>query len=363
MPPRNYDADVQRRLDTALGGSISDEAVRAFLVDLRDAVGIQSKLTTIERAPYVDPFVAGGIRSEIKFPGYRERYNGPSFSFMVRPLEGTAASTKDWYGVPMWLNGVVSYEESRLGERKISAFRLGKEINSEDNLLRILREKQGRDFPRANQDIIVNMTIADLLAAYQTENGTAFSGLQVQRAKAVIPTNPAYTTEAVGFVVNKSYLPRDQVCFGYGIGETFYRGRPILGTPQQGPRLIDINERGEEAFFNVGAVSQLQGQDQVGDVKVGNFVVIALPLVGPAPMPPTDYESRNGDAFSLGGNMRGGGSLGIDLATLNIGRKTGNKSRLVSGQFDSSRPVSILDVQLLALTPAQIPDALVGLPE
>ena len=61
--------------------------------------------------------------------------------------------------------------------------------------------------------------------------------------------------------------------------------------------------------------------------------------------------------------MRGGDTLGLDYAALSVGRATGTKSKLVSGKFDTTRPISILDVQLLALTPDKIEGALRGLPE
>ncbi len=333
---------------------------KSFLADIRTAMAIQVGLDSVPRAPYVDPLLAGIVRPEVKFPG-SETY-GPAFAFMVRPVTDKGASTETWYGTPMWLGKVLPLEDSGVLQRKVSLFRYDTSINPEtDKLTRILRERHG-DLPRVNQDLVTNFTVADLLHAYEQEDDTHFSNIQVQQVKVVIPTNPLYRTEAVGLVSNQGRTARDHVAFGYGIGETFYRGRPILTDFDSGkPRLTDVNQQGKMAYFNVEALSQVQ--EGVADVKAGNMVIIALPLLAPEPV------RLRRDDYSDFGLLRGGGSmksfggdhtLGIDLAALSTGRSTGQTSILVTTPFDPSRPVSILDVQLLATTPERIPYAITG---
>lgn len=358
----NYFADVQRRLEQRCN-ALPDAVQKAFVSDLRDAFAVQAGLNTVPHAPYVDPVVTGCVRQDLRFPGYEER-SGPGFSFMIRPITEEGASSSEWYGAPMWLGDVHPLEESALLERKISLFRCDSSINPEtDKLIGIIKKQHPGEIPKANQDLIVTMTIGDLLRAYEAEDGTSFSGIQVQEVKAMIPTNPSYRTEAAGFISNRGKKGTDHMCFGYGIGETFYRGRPIVNDLSTGElRLKDVDKSGTVAYFNVGALSQVQ--EGVADVKTGNMVVIALPLVGKDRIDELLGRGLGYDSFGTRGFesvMRGGAfTLGIDAAALSTGRVTGERTTLVSGMFDSSRPVSILDVQLLATTPEKIPFAIRG---
>ncbi len=357
----DYFTDVQRRLEQ-LCSALPDAVQKVFVSDLRDAFAVQAGLNTIPHAPYVDPVITGCVRQDLRFPGYEER-SGPGFAFMIRPLTEQGASSQGWYGAPMWLGDVHPLEESALLERKISLFRCDSSISPEtDKLIGIIKRQHPSGISKANQDLVVTMTIGDLLRAYEAEDGASFSGIQVQEVKAMIPTNPAYRTEAVGLVSNRGGRSTDHMCFGYGIGETFYRGRPVVSNFSAGElRLKDVDVSGAVAYFNVDALSQVQ--EGVADVKTGNMVVIALPLVGKDQIRSIQLLGSRYDSFGMRGLesvMRGGGTLGIDAAALSTGRVTGERATLVTGKFDPSRPVSILDVQLLAMTPERIPFAIRG---
>lgn len=339
--------------------TISPEHEQGFLADLVAAVQIQNTLSDIPRAPYIDPSLTGEVRAEVRFPGYTE-YTGSSFSLIVRPRVGEASSAL-WYGVPMWLGAELPYEKSGLAERHLSALRLDRKLDpATDSLCKIIAGNHKGELRRANQDLLVDMTIGDIISAYQTEDGTIFKDIRVQQVKAVVPTNPAYTTEGAGFVSNVMFRPHEHVCFGYSLGETFYRGRPILSNSAKGPRLTDIDASGEQSFFNLEARSSLRGKDEVKDIKAGNMVVIALPLIGEAPASPAHPWQRDNER-TLG--MSRGGTFGLDDAVFSTGRRTGVTSKYMAGKFDPERPVSILDVQVLALTPEKIPNALRGLPQ
>jgi len=358
------------QLDNALAQNPT-EVDRAFIADLREAMLAKVLAPTIQRAPYVDPTFSGELRQEVAFPGYTN-LESISFAFLVRPYHA-AGSSSTFYGAPTWLSKVVPLSESGLLERKIGTFRVGKGIDpNTDRLIGIITEKMRERLVRANQDLMVDLTLGDLLAAYETEDGCTFDRdkIQVQKVKIVVPTNPAYTTESGGLILPGMGLS----CFGYGVGETFYRGRPVVDSiynllnsrSVRVPRLVDINTNGEEAYFDIAALSTLRGDDCITDLKVGHFTVISLPLL--RPVPPVDFGvTMKGDGYSeartLGMPTRGGVSKGLDSAAFSVGRATGGRSQLVSGTYDTHRPLSIIDAQVLVLTPSQIPDALVGLPE
>ena len=359
------------QLDTALAQNPT-EVDRAFIADLREAMLAKVLAPTLQRAPYVDPTFSGELRQEVAFPGYTN-LESISFAFLVRPYHA-AGSSSTFYGAPTWLSKVVPLSESGLLERKIGTLRVGKGIDPDtDKLIGIITEKMRGRPVRANQDLMVDLTLGELLAAYETEDSCTFDRdkIQVQKVKIVVPTNPAYTTESGGLVLPGMGLS----CFGYGVGKTFYRGRPVVDSiyniinPRLArvPRLVDINVSGEEAYFDVAALSTLKGEDNIIDLNVGHFTVIALPLLRPVP-PPADFGvvmkgDGYGEARTLGMPTRGGVSKGLDSAAFSVGRATGGRSQLVSGTYDTRRPLSIIDAQVLALTPSQILDALVGLPE
>ena len=46
--------------------------------------------------------------------------------------------------------------------------------------------------------------------------------------------------------------------------------------------------------------------------------------------------------------------MSVDLAALGIGRQTGASSKLVTGEYDHHRPISIIDLRLLAVNSENI---------
>ncbi len=136
------------------------------------------------------------------------------------------------------------------------------------------------------------------------------------------------------------------MCFAYGIGDTVFRGRPIVGGGTanfgNGRALTDIDSGGREAFFDVRTLQDHGGSG--GEAAVGNLVVVALPLVGEKRVPPPSL--RTPSTHSL--------TMGVDLAQLATGRRTGTSSRLVPGTFDTTRRISIMDVRLLTVSPEEM---------
>lgn len=350
MQRKDYSGDALRRLEAPVG-HIPTELEQAFLTDLITAIKLRNSFGDVAWVPYADPLCTDDIRSEAHFPNVDFMGNGPRFAFVVRPVDAAGATTENFYGVPLVLSDRVSLEKSGLLERKITAFRQGNGHPPTDKLTGIVaemhRRKHGSQPVRANQDLLVNLTIGDILKAYETEGENPLKYAEVQRVTAIIPANSAYTTEGVGYVVQRGHTPQEHMCFGYGVGETFYRGRPILRQIDSGPRLIDINAQGSDAYFSVVSVSSLKTDDLVGDVKVGNMVVIAMPLVGDPPEP--SYKPASSDRGELPTTMS------LDLAALKTGRTTGSSSRLVPGRLDPTRTVGILDVQLLVSQPNDLP--------
>ena len=343
MPRKSYESEAIQRIRNPLR-VISSEAEETFLRDLETAIGIQQQ-TGLTWVPYVNPDISGKISAEASFSGPQA-----SFAFLVRPIDESGASTKEFYGVPIIVQQVTSLEESGLLERRISAIRMGKEIDPGiDKLMGILSEKSESEPTRFNQDLLVGLCLGDVLKAYQDEDRTQFGPIQVQSVTIIIPTNEGYKTEGVGFVRNGYFSPFESLCFGYGIGGMFYRGRPIVNAVQCQPRLVDIDQEGNNAFFNITSLAQVR--EESTDIQVGNFTVVALPLVGQVEGYRPSYRED-----LLGMTMRGGESrtLGLDVAAFSTGRVTGTESRLVPGRFDSSRPVGIIDATVLVLTPSKM---------
>lgn len=77
------------------------------------------------------------------------------------------------------------------------------------------------------------------------------------------------------------------------------------------------------------------------------MVVIALPLIGKSLTPV--YERR--ESILRGSGFAETRSMGVDLAVLSTGRTTGTQSRLVPGDFDTTRLNGIIDVTLLTVDP------------
>ena len=319
---------------------------QAFIDDLVKAVMLREGKPGLSWAPYLTQQLGTRVISPVPFPSSPLQGYGPSFALLIRPLGGSEM----WYGAPVFVDDAVSLSDSGIFDRKLERFRIGKKFgDATDSLTAKVQERYGRG-ARVDQDLPVEMKIGDLLAVYEKEEDVklgAYFPIRVRRLTVVIPTNPRYQTEAVGFVKQRGLRSTDAMCFGYGIGDTFYRGRPVLQNDQEGPQLSDINPEGNTAYFDITALSHVSGED-AANMQVGNMVVLAIPIVGEVPRP-LPYESS--DMLTLGG---GGMMRGLDLAAFSTGRETGTETRRVSGQYDPARPWSMIDARILALTPERM---------
>ncbi|MEK6867650.1 MAG: hypothetical protein AABX98_02390 [Nanoarchaeota archaeon] len=349
-------------------GTVPIEAAarEAFFRDLEVAMKVRENIGGVRFADYVDPLIHGTVRSEAQFRKPNQFTptvvsDAPySFSFTVRPMDSKGNTPAEFYGAPTIIHKTVSLDASGILERPIGAVRVNKGFNAEtDALAKLLCEVTGATFSRHQQDLFFEgLTYGKLFEAYRKEEAGSFDGVLVQPVTVLIPVNPdSYRTEAVGFAKSTEYSARNNVCFAYGVGETLYRGRPIIPGLDSRPRqLSDINPSGEEAYFAVEALSSRS--DVTGETKWGNMVVVALPLVGEEPS--LSRSSGDSDIF-MGGSrtlgidsiMKGGTFRGgsVDYASLSVGRATGTTSRLVSGNFDGTRPITIIDARLLTYTP------------
>lgn len=230
---QDYSRDALSRLDLPCASGVSAEVMGAFRLDLRDAINLRNG-PGIEFAPYVSPNLLDGvgILSRVPFPSVDTAGKGPYFAFMVRPVDGDGNSPDEFYGVPLVMGETVPLDKSGILERKLSVVRLSRDTKQSDELVSLIQTLMGKG-TRVNQDLMVDGNYGDLLEAYEREGAPSFKGAQVHRLTAVIPVNPKkYATEASGFAVQNSSSDSQLMCFGYGIGETVYRGRPIDGLSQ-----------------------------------------------------------------------------------------------------------------------------------
>lgn len=324
---------------------------QAFIDDLVKAVMLRQNKPDILWAPYLDPQLGRRVRPDVPFPDSPQLGYGSSFALLVRPVGGS----ETWYGAPVFVDDTVSLSESGIFDRQLHRFRIGKKFGDEtDGLTKMVKESYERG-EKVGQDLSVEMTVGELIELYEKENELRFAAyfpIRVTRLSVVIPTNARYQTEAVGLVKQQGLRSTDAMCFGYGMGDTFYRGRPVLQNRQEGPQLTDINREGDTAYFDVTALSQLGGED-AKNAQVGNMVIFAMPIVGEEPQP--TYVGSSEPMLSFGGGMlRGGGSRSLDLAAFTTGRATGTETTRTQGQVDPTRAASIIDARCLALTPERM---------
>ena len=377
MAERTFDRVLERLARDCANVPIETSAREAFFRDLEGALKVRENMAGIRFADYVDPMIHGAVRSEAQFR-MPNQFNPTvvteapyTFSFTVRPMDSQGNTPAEFYGVPTIIHEVVPLAASAILDRPIGAVRVNKGFNAEtDKLARLLSEVTGGTFSRHEQDLFFEgLTYGKLFEAYTREGAGSFDNVVVQPVTVLIPVNPgSYRTEAVGFAKSREFSTRHNVCFAYGVGETMYRGRPISPGLDFRPRqLSDINSSGEEAYFVVEALSSKS--DVAGETKWGNMVVVALPLVGEGPIPSV---SGSGSDIFMGGSRtlgfdspaKGGGTFGggsIDYAALSAGRATGTTSRLVSGNFDGTRPITIVDARLLTYTPETLQRTVEGL--
>ncbi|MBI1970630.1 hypothetical protein HYS47_02710 [Candidatus Woesearchaeota archaeon] len=354
---------LQRDRDAA-----SDGAVHAFLDDLCSAIRVATgKTEGVTFATYVSDIIGDIVKAEVPFPNNGSGYDGPTFSFVVRPLDSEGHATHQLYGVPMIIGSTVPLEESGLLSRPITSMRFGQGFNYEtDKLTQLVMEfNDVRGFVprRVGQDLLVSITYDDLLRAYEKEEaGFNREGIQVTQVTILVPSGEGYKTEGAGSIAQRALLhPSHDMCFAYGVGERVYRGRPIakpLKRETHGPRLLDHNGQGEECFFNIASLARVAVDGTSDDVQALHFTAIAVPLIGTDDSLKFQLERGWNDSSLLGGGLMkgggmtfGGGTLGVDVAAFSTGRTTGTSSRLVHQAYDPSRKVGIIDAKVYTCSP------------
>ncbi|GEM_PF-6481373 len=361
MAQDQYATRVLEQLTRSTSSSISPEVEAAFRSDLARAIQVREGTEGITFAPYVNPDLKGEVRSYAPFSG-----SPSSFAFITRPVDDQGRTTNRFYGVPIVVRDTVSVEQSGILERRIATIRVSKDIDpSTDKLMGLLQEASGSTLERQDQNVSANISYAQLFKAYESEGCSPFEGAVVQRVIAIIPVNPqVYSVEGQGIARLQTFTHQQEMCFGYTIGDVLFRGRPIVegGNVISGNTIFlpDVNAQGENAFFNIQSLQA--GLKSREEGAVGNFVVVALPLVGEEPLQMPSFErgySNQFDfnpTFSMGGPTRSsfGGFGSIDAAYLSTGKATGTSSKLVNRGFDKTRKISIVDVTLLTLSPEQM---------
>ena len=349
---------------------------RAFLSDLGSAIQLRTDTTEglgrISWAPYIDPILTGNVRPVVEFPNVENGY-GPSFAFLARPLSVTGEEStiplqrnrtlnelmNGFYGVPIWIGEVVSLEESGLLDRKIGSLRLGEGFKEATDALSQLILSTG-PITRVNQDIIVDLTLGNLLELYQQEDDQFNrEGIMVQRVRIVVPTSGEYKTECALFAAQKdARFNRNHMCYGYSVGDRLYRGRPVLNS-NGGGLLLDVNTTHQDSYFSGTSMSTVRdGVSKGGEVQEGNIVVMAMPVIGAEAPVLSLFPSFGSSDIYGGGATRGfSGStmMGLDSLALSTGRATGSSSRVTTADADINRRVGIIDAQVLALTPEEMP--------
>ena len=368
---------IDRLEDIPAVSDIDPEVETEFRGDLIRAITLREHVTDARWAPYTDPmFVSGAVRTDVTFPNATrdlsyttlEIYLGPSFGMLVRPLDAQGRTTSRLYGVPLLVHQTVPLKETDIMSRPIGRIRLSKDLIGksheqlqEDDLMKLLLGLHGAEPTIKAQDVVVALTYGELLRAYEQEGCSPFAETLVTQVTAVIPVNPLmYKTEAVGLAVqNPGRNPENIMCFGYGVAEAVYRGRPIVAKHSEPRMLQDIGSNGELSYFTVESLGNVKKRDQdaARDVFVGNMVVMALPLVGEKPYVPSSPKSDSGEPMFMKGTCSSYETKGhghVDLAALSTGSATGIQSNLVPGTFDKTRPPGILDIRLITISPEEM---------
>lgn len=345
---------------------------QVFRRDLIEVMRVKTSSDEFEWAPYVKRYdlkkYAYEAQAKVNFPNgeYYSDANqeaaflktGPSLSVLVRCLDQEGRASQ-WYSVPIIVDERMPLDASDVLERKIGRFRLGEHFLKDadrlqnDKLTNIVRRlHEGKKLITNDEDLFVDMMVKQLLGAYEEEDNMKFDGTEVQKVTIVMPVNPdVYRTEMVGLVSQKKDDWSEDMCFAYGAGNIFYRGRPIVSKKDHPRFLTDSDKAGKDCYFTVESLFDVTSAAQSGavvkDIHTGNLVVIAMPLVGERP-PPVYSHPPSERSMTMGLSR---GFKDIDLAVLSTGSRTGGSSQLVPRAYDKRRKSGIIDARLLTLSP------------
>lgn len=360
------------------------EVEQVFRHDLLEVMRIRTSSDEFKWAPYIQKYDTKTYRldaqASVNFPNLEHDLlgmsvnadrtlntvtSGPSLTVLVRCLDSEGKASY-WYSVPIIIDEKVALDASGVLERPIGRVRLGEHLLNDldrlanDELTSIIKKMHRRKkLTRSDQDLYVNMDVRKLLRAYEREESMKFKGTQVQKVTVVMPVNPGvYRTEMVGLVYQRKDHWSKDMCFGYGAGNVFYRGRPVVSSPEKPRFLMDSDKAGKDCYFAVESLSAVTEAAQSGavvkDVYTGNFLVIAMPLVGEEPQE-VDIKPQTQSQVLFQSDVK----ISIDIAALSTGLQSGTTSQLVARSYDTRRKLGIMDARLLTLGPdKRTPDAI-----